>query len=218
MNDYTIPESSQYMYLVNKYASESPSPPQPHVSEGLYKSEDRFFSVLKKKNDYGLPKSNQYVRLLNKYASGNPAPAQACSEGSVEERGAVFPSVDGDGIEKVFFQKIDRTKGRIETLIEAIDKRRDIKELNLYGIEKNLADCDNIIFDMGYKVYRRDREWAAIETKKIDLDRDRRMEESAYFRDIMLLGKELRDTMMYYKSLVDKFQMFGGNQNNEIQL
>jgi hypothetical protein len=34
------------------------------------------------------------------------------------------------------------------------------------------------------------------------------LEESAYFRDITFLGKELRDTMNYYQTLFDKQRVF----------
>ena len=95
-------------------------------------------------------------------------------------------------------------------MIDAIDKRRLIKETNLYGIEKDLCTCQNLLFEMGYKIYRRDRDWIQLETRKIDLERDRRMEQAAYFRDILLLGKELRDTMDYRRSIEDKARMLGG--------
>jgi len=123
------------------------------------------------------------------------------------------------GVDRMLGAKISRTEDRIETLIEAIDKRRLIKEENLYGIEKDLCACQNLLFEMGYKIYRRDRDWASLETKKIDLERDRRMEQSAYFRDLTLLGKELRDTVEYRQSILDKTQMLGGGKmRNEIQL
>ena len=118
----------------------------------------------------------------------------------------MYPS----GVDRMLGAKISRTEDRIETLIEAIDKRRLIKEVNLYGIERDVTQCQNLLFDMGYKIYRRDKEWASLETKKIDLERDRRMEQSAYFRDILLLGKELRDTMDYRRSIEDKARMLGG--------
>ena len=122
-------------------------------------------------------------------------------------------------VEGMLSAKLDRTQSRIEALIEAIDKRRLIKEVNLYGIERDVTQCQNLLFDMGYKIYRRDKEWASLETKKIDLERDRRMEQSAYFRDLTLLGKELRDTVEYKQSILDKAQMLGGNMiQNEIQL
>ena len=61
--------------------------------------------------------------------------------------------------DRMLSSKLDRSDKRIEAIIEAIDKRRLIKEENFYGIERGLCTCQNLLFDMGYKVYRRDRDW-----------------------------------------------------------
>ncbi len=126
-------------------------------------------------------------------------------EGVPSEKNVGVPSLEG-----MLGAKIQRTEDRIEAVIEAIDKRRLIKEENLYGIERDLCACQNLIFEMGYKVYRRDRDWIGLETRKIDLERDRRMELAAYFRDILFLGKELRDTVEYRRSIEDKAKLLGG--------
>jgi len=115
---------------------------------------------------------------------------------------------EGSSIEDLFGAKISRTKSRIEAVVEAIDRRRLIREQNLYGIEDNLSMCQNLLFELGYRVYRRDRQWEALEVKRLDLFRERRLEESSYFRDVTLLGKELRDTVSYFQSLVDKQRVF----------
>ena len=114
----------------------------------------------------------------------------------------------GSSIDDLFQSKLTRAKSRIEALIEAIDRRRLIKEGNLYGIEVDLSRCQNLLFELGYRVYRRDRQWKDLETRKLDLFREKRLEESGYFRDLTLLGKELRDTVSYYQALVDKQRMF----------
>ena len=112
-------------------------------------------------------------------------------------------------IEDFFKSKLQRTGSRIETLIEAIDKRRLIREQNLFHIEQDLAHCQGMLFDLGYKIYSRDRQWADIERKKLDLYREKRLEESAYFKDLTFLGKEMRDNIHYYQSLLDKQSIMG---------
>ena len=113
-------------------------------------------------------------------------------------------------IEDFFHTKLQRTGSRIESLIEAIEKRRSIREQNLSSIEHDLAHCQGLLCDMGYKIYSRDQQWAAIETKRLDLYREKRLEESAYFKDLTFLGKELRDHLHYYQSLIDKQSIIGG--------
>ncbi len=144
--------------------------------------------------------------LVSPYGSGASYLASpSVYEGVPSEKNVGFLSLEG-----MLGAKIQRTEDRIEAVIEAIDKRRLIKEENLYGIERDLCTCQNLIFEMGYKVYRRDRDWIGLETRKIDLERDRRMELAAYFRDILFLGKELRDTVEYRRSIEDKAKLLGG--------
>ncbi len=119
-------------------------------------------------------------------------------------------STENSTVALMLDSKVDRSDRRIEAVIEAMEKRRLIKEENLSGIEQDICTCRNLIFEMGYKVYRRDRDWIALETRQIDLERDRRMELAAYFRDILLLGKELRDTVEYRRSIEDKTKLLGG--------
>ena len=170
-------------------------------------------------SDYPDFQKDRYIRSLLTAPSYSSGASYLSYSPSYLRHGETFPGVCSSGVETMLGSKISRAEDRIETLIEAIDKRRLIKEVNLYGIERDVTQCQNLLFDMGYKIYRRDKEWASLETKKIDLERDRRMEQSAYFRDITLLGKELRDTMDYKQSILDKAQMLGGNMiQNEIQL
>jgi hypothetical protein len=119
------------------------------------------------------------------------------------------PKEDDSGIDSIFDSKLDRTRSQIEALIEAIDRRKLIKEVNVYGIEKDLCGCQNLLFDLGYKIYRRDKTWEDLEKKKLDLGKERRMEEGSYFRDLSLLHKELRETINYYQSIKDKVKVLG---------
>ena len=160
-------------------------------------------------SEYSDFQENRYIRSVltaPTYSSGGGY----LSSPYIYKGGGSAQNIYVSGVETMLGSKISRAEDRIETLIEAIDKRRLIKEVNLYGIERDVTQCQNLLFDMGYKIYRRDKEWASLETKKIDLERDRRMEQSAYFRDILLLGKELRDTMDYRRSIEDKARMLGG--------
>ena len=144
-------------------------------------------------NDYYLYKTHSYVPNSQSYL--------ALDTGYARQTG-------GSSIDDLFQSKLTRTKSRIESLIEVIDRRKLIKEGNLYGIEGDLSRCQNLLFELGYRIYRRDRQWEDLETRRLDLFREKRLEESAYFRDVTLLGKELRDTVNYYQSLVDKQRVF----------
>ncbi len=142
-------------------------------------------------NDYYLYKRTTYPTQSSRQTHFTPDPGYALQ-------------TDDPSIDDFFQSKLERAKSRIERLIEAIESRRLIKEQNLYGIEQDLSRCQNLLFDLGYRVYRRDRQWKDLETRKLDLFREKRLEESACFRDVTLLGKELRDTANYYQTLTDK--------------
>lgn len=149
-----------------------------------------------KMRDYYLYKVNSYLV------------PQASGQGYLAPGGSYAAGDKGSSVDDLFGSKLDRAKWRIDALVEAIDARRLIREENFYGIERDLCKCQNLLFDLGYRVYARDRQWKDLETRKLDLSREKRGEESAFFRDVTFLGKELRDAVGYHQSLVDRQGVF----------
>jgi len=117
---------------------------------------------------------------------------------------------DNSSLDSVLDSKLARARTRIDAVVSAIEARKEIRESNLGRLEYDLCCCQNLLFDMGYKIYARGREWLDVEKKKIDLEKEKRMETVSYFRDVTLLGKELRDSQQYYQSIVDKISLMGG--------
>jgi hypothetical protein len=98
-------------------------------------------------NDYYLYKITSYpVRQNHRYTYFTPNTGYALQ-------------TTGSSINDLFRSKLKRTKSRIEALVEAIESRRLIRGRNLYGIEHDLSRCQTLLFDLGYRIYRRDREW-----------------------------------------------------------
>jgi len=120
------------------------------------------------------------------------------------------PDALGSSLDGVLDSKLLRAKTRIDAVVTAIEARRDMKESNLGKLEEDLCACQTLLFDLGYKIYARNHEWLDLEKKKIDLEKEKRMETVSYFRDVTLLGKELRDTRQYYQSILDKMALMGG--------
>ena len=120
------------------------------------------------------------------------------------------PDAPGSSLDGVLDAKLERARTRIDAVVTAIEARKSIKEENLGKLEWDLCACQNLLLDMGYKIYARDKQWLDIEKKKIDLEKEKRMETVSYFRDVTLLGKELRDTRQYYQSILDKMALMGG--------
>ena len=61
-----------------------------------------------------------------------------------------------------------------------------------------------------YRKYSFDRERLTIEKMKKELERQKRMEEVNYFRDLALLQKDLKDTIIEYLSEQNKQNLISG--------
>jgi len=97
--------------------------------------------------------------------------------------------------------KKDLIRSKIEMLVAGITERKRIKQDNIYRIDLDSCELNNIIFQMPY--YRRyffGRERLMVEKMKMDLESQKRMEEVNYFRDLSLLHKDLKDSIIEYIS------------------
>ena len=102
------------------------------------------------------------------------------------------------GLEQLMFQRQDLIFSKIHMLYSEIYERRKIKEKNLYQIDLDQCSFKNMIFAKGDHLWDRSR--VELERKIIDLEQDKRQEESNYFRDISFIRKELR------LSLIEKME------------
>ena len=75
-----------------------------------------------------------------------------------------------------------------------INQRRLMKDENLYKIDLDQCSCRNLIYHIG-KEYK-DRRRVDIEKKIIDLEEEKRREQTSYFKDILFLRKELRESLI----------------------
>jgi hypothetical protein len=111
----------------------------------------------------------------------------------------------GEPLDQIMGEKKDLLSSKIEMLISGIEERKKIKQQNIYQIDKDYCTLNNLIFRMPlYRKYSYGRERINVERMKIDLERQKRMEEVNYFRDIGLLRKELTETIIRYISETNK--------------
>jgi len=94
------------------------------------------------------------------------------------------------GIDIIFKQKQDMIDTKIHMLYSEIGERSSLKKNNLYRIDYDQCSFRNLINTVCGYVY--DRRRVELEQKIIDLEEEKRREESNFFRDIMFLTKELR--------------------------
>ncbi len=137
--------------------------------------------------------------------------------GTIHENEARKSTFGGD-IDDLFQNRIGLIRSKIELLLLQIDQRKEINQENLYGIDLDSCRVQNLIFQMGYRTYRMDRDRLSLEKMKFDLEAQRRIEETSYFRDTGLLNKDLKDALIEYLGEVKKSAFFsdGGKDNDWI--
>jgi hypothetical protein len=114
-----------------------------------------------------------------------------------------------EGIDELFKDRLGLIRSKIELILLQLEERKKINQEVLYQIDKDSCKAQNLIFEMGYRVYRMDRERISLEKIKFDLEGQKRLEEVSYFRDTGLLNKDLKDTLIQYLGEVQKSKILG---------
>jgi len=125
-------------------------------------------------------------------------------------------SVFGGEIDDLFQDRLGLIRSKMELILLQLDQRKEINQENLYRIDLDSCKVQNLIFEMGYRAYRMDRDRLSLEKMKFDLEAQKRMEETSYFRDTGLLNQDLKDTLIQYLGEVQKSTFVNdGRENND---
>ena len=118
------------------------------------------------------------------------------------------PTSDATGLslDSLLEQKQEVIDSKIRMVLTEIDQRRVMKDYHIYRIDLDQCTCRNLIYFLD-KHYQ-DRRRVDIEKKIIDLEQEKRRERSAYFRDILFLRKELRESFVEKLEEEQKAEMF----------
>lgn len=103
-------------------------------------------------------------------------------------------SATGLGLDDLLGQRQDVIDTKIRMILKEIDQRRILKEDNLYKICLDQCTCRSLIHQLGTTYM--DKRWVDLERKTIDLEQEKRQEITGYFRDILFLRKELRESII----------------------
>lgn len=114
-----------------------------------------------------------------------------------------------EGIDDLFKDRLGLIRSKIELILLQLEQRKTINHETLYQIGKDSCKAQNLIFEMGYRGYRMDRDRLSVERIKFDLESQKRMEEASYFRDTGLLNKDLKDSLIQYLGEVQKSKIIG---------
>ena len=110
----------------------------------------------------------------------------------------------GGDLDDLFQDRLGLIRSKIEIILLQLDQRKNINQENLCRIDQDSCQVQNLIFQMGYRAYRMDRDRLSLEKMKFDLEAQKRMEETSYFRDTGLLNKDLKDALIQYLGEVQK--------------
>lgn len=100
------------------------------------------------------------------------------------------PISNTSGIEDFLEQRQDVINVRIQMLYSEMGVRSYINGQLLYRINYDQCTCQNLIMARGEEFL--DRQRMDLENKILDLEQEKRREETALFRDLSFLNKEMR--------------------------
>jgi hypothetical protein len=102
--------------------------------------------------------------------------------------------VEKHGLEHFMLQKREIIHSKIGMLFSEIYQRYRLREENLYQISLDQCTCRTLSYALGDHVW--DRRKIDLERKIIDLEQEKRREQTSFFRDILFLRKELRESLI----------------------
>lgn len=98
------------------------------------------------------------------------------------------------GLDDLMTQKRDIIHSKIQMVTSEIGQRYEMKTQNLAEICHDQCTCRNLIEQMGDLYLNKSK--IELEKKILDLEQEKRKEKSGYFRDILFLRKELRESLI----------------------
>ena len=98
-------------------------------------------------------------------------------------------------LEHLMEQRQEVISKKIDMLNTDLFQRYDLKKKSLYQINIDQCTCRNLKYLMGDRDYMNRRK-IEFERKILDLEQEKRREEASFFRDILFLRKELRESMV----------------------
>jgi len=101
---------------------------------------------------------------------------------------------DGNELEHLLNQRNNLIDSKVHLLHEELYHRHWLKDDNLYRINLDQCFCRSLIYVLGDHVF--DKRRIELERKIIYLEEEKRREATNYFRDVLFIRKELRDTLI----------------------
>lgn len=106
------------------------------------------------------------------------------------------PSSDVSSLDAILGSKKELIRDKLQMLFGELLDRKAIGESVTTQIEADIARCQNHLFSLeNVSYFTLQQDW---ERKKFDLYKELRQEQTSCFRDIQMIKRDLRDTMLEY--------------------
>ena len=112
------------------------------------------------------------------------------------------------GLDTLLLQKQELVDSKIQMILYEIIQRRLMKDYNLYRINLDQCSFRNLTFAVGEHCW--DKRRLDIERRIIDLEEEKRTEQTSYFKDLLFLRKELRESLIERMEEDQKTKMLMG--------
>lgn len=111
-----------------------------------------------------------------------------------EQNGTGYDTGLGTGLDLLLGQRRELLRSKVELIASEIKERRYLKERNIYQINLDQCVCRDTILLRGEEIW--DRYRFKLEQSLLDLEREKRMSQESYFRDLLFLKRELRQALI----------------------
>lgn len=133
-------------------------------------------------------RSSQYILMDPKYLYPQPKKPSEGLYAKADEK-----ETPGEfGLEQLMAQQDEILNSKIDMLNTHIHERYKLKSQNLYLIDRDQCVCRNLIYTLGDHLFHPKR--IDLEKTILDLEQEKRREQTVFFQDILFLRKELRET------------------------
>jgi hypothetical protein len=117
-----------------------------------------------------------------------------------------------DAIDDLMKDRMGLIRSKIELILLQLEERKKINVDVLSRIDTDSTVVQNLIFGMGFRAYGMDKDRITLERMKLDLESQKRMEQTSYFRDTGFLNTDLKDTLIQYLNEVQKSSLLTGTE------
>ena len=118
-----------------------------------------------------------------------------------------------DAVDDIFEDRLGLIRSKLDLILLQLRRRKEINQHILYQIDYDSCRVQNLYFDLGDRAYAVGADRLTIEKLKLDLERQRRMEQVSYFRDTGMLNTDLKDTLIQYLEEVQKSEFLNGEDD-----